>query len=273
MTKAAVRGVTTPAQRRYQEMSRLVDRLALQRFRDRYGDITAQPLVVLIASYDEADNIAPVVSAVPKEVCGLATTTLVVVDGFRNGVPDDTETLAEEAGALVCICPVNRGQGAALRLGYHLARDLGARYVATLDADGQNDPAELPRLVEPLVSGQADFVLGSRRLGYYEPDSRYRAAGVYVFAGLISALLGQRITDSSNSYRAMRVEIPTTVRLEQDQYQASELLISTARNGWRVAERPTSFLKRASGTSKKGSEWLYGFRYARAIARTYWRER
>ena len=79
---------------------------------------------------------------------------------------DATASAAAAAGSAACATsPVNRGQGAALRLGYWLARARGARVIATLDADGQYEPLELERVVEPILAGRADFVTGSRRLG------------------------------------------------------------------------------------------------------------
>ncbi len=86
---------------------------------------------------------------------------IVVVDGAS----DATAAQALEAGALVCEVPVNRGQGAALRLGYWLARARGAKVIVTIDADGQYDAHEIARVIEPIQNGSADFVSGSRRLG------------------------------------------------------------------------------------------------------------
>jgi hypothetical protein len=71
----------------------------------------------------------------------------------------------------------------------------------------------------------------------------------------------------------MRAEITATVRQEQVQYQTSELLIGAIFQGYRVAERPIVMRRRAAGESKKGHNVLYGFRYARVILRTWWRER
>ena len=117
------------------------------------------PLAAVIAAFNEERTVAEVVAEVPNKVAGLACEVIVVVDGAR----DETAARAIAAGALVCAVPVNRGQGAALRLGYWLARARGAQVIATLDADGQYDPRELERVIEPIVSGRADFVTGSRR--------------------------------------------------------------------------------------------------------------
>ena len=88
---------------------------------------------------EEEANIGDVLKAMPTLVGDLEVTTLVVVDGGTDG----TAGVALDAGVYTCVLPVNLGQGAALRLGYELAAAHGARYVVTLDADGQNDPAEI----------------------------------------------------------------------------------------------------------------------------------
>jgi glycosyltransferase involved in cell wall biosynthesis len=245
-----------------------VDSEALAAFTGEYGTELA-PVAVIMAAYREEGSIGDVVSAIPAVVCGLPTSTIVVVDGSD----DETAEVARKHGALVCDVPVNRGQGAALRLGYALARSAGASYIVTIDADGQYDPAEIEPVVAPVVAGEADFVTGSRRLGRQETDDFVRHLGVRVFAWLMSRLSGQRITDTSFGLRAMRAEVTGEVRLLQPQYQSAELLIGVIARGHRVREVPGSMLRRTAGESKKGHNVLYGFRYARVVAGTWWRER
>ena len=140
--------------------------------------------------------------------------------------------------------PVNRGQGAALRLGYWLARARGVQVICTIDADGQYEPEEIGRVVEPILDGKADFVSGSRRLGAELTTDRVRHLGVLVFGAVFSLLVRHRITDPACGLRAMRPEVTATVTLEQPQYQASELMISAALNGFRLAEVPTTMRDR-----------------------------
>ena len=169
----------------------------------------------------------------------------------------------------------NLGQGYALRVGYALAIEFGAQFVVTLDADGQNDPAEIPVMLQPLIDDEADFVVASRRLGQDTTTDRFRKAGVRVFSWAMSALSGTRLTDSSNGYRALRVLMLDDVahRLVQSQYQTAELLMVCLKRGWRVTERPTRWLPRSSGTTKKGKNYLFGLRYGRVVLTTWWRER
>jgi hypothetical protein len=145
----------------------------------------------------------------------------------------------------------------------------------TLDADGQNDPSEIPFLLQPLVDDEADFVVASRVLGRDTTTDRFRKAGVRVFSFTLSAIGRTKLTDTSNGYRALRVSMLDDIayRLEQTQYQTAELLIIAMRRGWRVTERPTVWLPRASGTTKKGKNWLFGVRYGRVVAETWWRMR
>lgn len=256
---------TTPAD------DAVIDGKAVRAFTDQYGSRATElpPLAIVIAAYNEEGAIGPVVEALPATVSGLAVAKIVVSDGAVDGTVKE----AEAAGALVCDVPVNRGQGAALRLGYRLAREGGAKYIVTTDADGQYNPAEIELLLEPILAGEADFVTGSRRLGSEETKDPVRRLGVRVFALTISALTGQRISDTTFGLRAMRAEVTGAVRLEQPQYQAAELLIGVITHGYRVAERPATIHKRQVGKSKKGNNVFYGLRFAGVIGGTWWRER
>jgi len=250
---------------------------------DAYGErvTSLPPVAIVIAAYNEAGAIGRVVEALPAEVCGLATATIVVADGCADG----TAAEAAEAGAMVCDVPVNRGQGAALRLGYRIAREGGAAFIVTTDADGQYNPAEMQAVLAPVVAGEADFVTGSRRLGSQETKDMVRRAGVRFFAGTISLLTGQTISDTTFGLRAMRAEVTGAVQLSQPQYQASELLIGVITHGYKVAEVPATIHRRRVGESKKGqnplyklhipgvNNFFYGARFARVAYGTWWRER
>jgi glycosyltransferase involved in cell wall biosynthesis len=260
-----------------------VDDAAIKVFIDAYGERSASlpPVAIVIAAYNEAGAIGPVIEALPAEVCGLATAAIVVADGCADG----TAAEAAASGAMVCDVPVNRGQGAALRLGYRLAREGGAGYIVTTDADGQYNPAEMETVLAPVVAGEADFVTGSRRLGSQETKDMIRRSGVRFFAGTISLLTGQKISDTTFGLRAMRAEVTGAVQLSQPQYQASELLIGVITHGYKVAEVPATIHRRRVGESKKGQNPLYhlhipgvnnlfyGLRFARVAYGTWWRER
>jgi glycosyltransferase involved in cell wall biosynthesis len=249
----------------------VIDGAAVSAFREELGDRATRlpPVAIVIAAFNEEGAIGPVVESLPATVAGLATAAIVVSDG----AVDATAKEARAAGALVCEVPVNRGQGAALRLGYRLARDGGASYVVTTDADGQYNPAEIESLMTPILAGQADFVTGSRTLGSEETKDPVRKLGVRVFALTISVLTGQRISDTTFGLRAMRAEVTGALLLEQPQYQAAELLIGVITHGFRVVERPATIHRRQVGKSKKGNNAFYAFSFVKVVFGTWWRER
>jgi len=257
---------------RDQELAKLdpAEREAAAAFLAAHGPGAGTPLAIVIPAYNEEPTVTEVVSEIPSEAAGLATETIVVVDGAR----DRTAAEAAAGGALVCDVRVNRGQGAALRLGYWLARARGSKVICTIDADGQYEPEEIGRVVQPILDGRADFVSGSRRLGAELTTDRVRHAGVLVFGALISVLVRHRITDPACGLRAMRAEVTAAVTLEQPQYQASELMISAALNGFRLAEVPTTMRDRGTHATKtkKGGNLGYGVRFARAAVHTWRRD-
>ena len=245
------------------------DPSAIAAFDARYGLVAFAPVVVVVAAYDEAASIGAVLDELPTECAGLAVDTLVVVDGAT----DATAAVATEHAARVCVLSGNRGQGVALRVGYGLAGRGGARYIVTTDADGQYVGTELGRLLEPLVDDSADFVTGSRWLGQQETTDHVRRLGSRVFAWLASHLTGQRITDTSFGFRAMRAEVPASLTLRQAQYQSSELLMAAIAHGYRITEVPMTQRVRAQGQSKKGNALRYGTGYARVLIGTWLRHR
>jgi glycosyltransferase involved in cell wall biosynthesis len=255
------------------ELARLepAERGAAAEFLAKHPPGVGAPLAIVIPAYNEEPTVADVVAEIPGEAAGLQAEVIVVVDGAK----DATAAKASSAGALVCDVPVNRGQGAALKLGYWLARARGAHVIATIDADGQYEPLELSSVIEPILAGRADFVSGSRRLGTELTTDAVRHAGVIFFGALISVLVRHRITDPACGMRAMRAEVTAAVTLEQPQYQASELMISAALNGYRLAEVPTTMRDRGNHatTTKKGGNFGYGVRFARAAVHTWWRDR
>jgi hypothetical protein len=244
------------------------DEAALAAFTEHYGRPALGPVAVVIAAYNEADGIPGVLPTLPDQVCGLHADVIVVDDGSSDG----TAQALVGSRALVVACPRNRGQGAALRLGYRVAREHGAAYIITTDADGQYDVADFPTVLAPILEGRADFVSGSRTLGHQHTLDKVRRLGVHVFGWLATLLTGRRLTDTSFGLRAMRSEVTEAVTLNQPQYQSSELLLGVLAHGFRVLEVPGTMHVRTAGASKKGRNLVYGSSYARVMTGTWWRE-
>jgi hypothetical protein len=255
------------ADRANQRVSRLirslsVAQLEVERLGPRLGGV-----LVCIPAFDEADNLSAVIKEVPTQVGQMPTHVLVIDDGSR----DRTAAVAAELGAQVVSHPVNSGQGAALQTGYLVAERLGVDVVVTLDADGQHDPREMDRLVTPILQGTADFVVGSRRMGASHGDSPTRNAGITVYTRLINVLGGTDVSDIANGYRAIRASRLSEIAFTEDQFHNPELLLGAARAGLRVLDVPVTIRRRASGSSKKGTNLRYGLGFLRVIVKTWLR--
>jgi len=249
----------------------LVDDAAIEKFRAEYGQ-RAQALpeiAIIIPAFNEGGSIGAVIDALPAQIAGLNARAIIIVDGAT----DNTAREARAHGAMVCDVACNRGQGAALRLGYRIAREGGASYILTTDADGQYEATEADNLFAPILSGEADFVSGSRRLGSERTKDPIRKLGVRFFAWLISFLTGTRITDPAFGLRAMRTEVTAKITLSEPQYQAAELLIGAIASGFRITERPATINPRHAGKTKKGNDIFYGIQFARVVLKTWWKNR
>lgn len=224
-------------------------------------------IAVVIPALDEAGSLRPLIEGIPAAIAGADVVPVVVDDGSR----DTTRQVARQAGAAVVSHPVRRGGGAALRLGYEVGLRLGATTFVTMDADGQHDPAEMPRLVEPILVGRADLVIGSRILGREHGAVLARRLGVRTFNSVISTLARTRITDCSSGYRALSVGAVERLRLREDQFHTGETILAAARAGLRLEEVPITVHPRLAGESKKPGTVRYGFAFFRAMMRAWMR--
>ena len=254
--------------RNARQLSAALEGLAWEEFRqahlpERFED----KIAILVPAYNEADNIAHVLDQMPAEVCGVRTEVLVVDDGSRDGTGD----VAAAHGALVARHVTNRGGGAALRTGYRLMVESGALIVVTLDADGQHLPAEMPRLVQPVLDGEIDVAHGSRVLGHADRNHFARELGIVFFNRLVSFITRTHVTDCSNGYRAVRTTVLPQLVLRQEQFHTSEFMIEAIKRGIPAKEIPITVEQRLHGHSKKPAVFRYGVGFANAIVRTWLR--
>jgi glycosyltransferase involved in cell wall biosynthesis len=198
--------------------------------------------------------------------------------GFRCVVVDDgsidrTVQVAAEAGAEVVSHAVNLGQGDALLTGFKVCLlDPVCDIIVEMDADGQHDPADVPRFVEKIRAGTADIVVGSRILGSHQPASPLRKVFLPYYTRLINCLTGYQMTDALCGFRAFRRQSIERIAPElnfiiEPQYVAAEMFIRFSRRGLSIEEIPVHVAERHWGVSRKGV-MRYGFGILRAIART-----
>jgi hypothetical protein len=250
------------------DLTRLIENLALKEFQAT-ADLEkfSGAIALVIPAYNEAANVGQVIAGLPPEVGGLPLQPIVVDDGSV----DDTIDRARATGTAAVHLPLNRGQGAALRTGYRLALATGARLVVTMDADGQHQASDLPRLVQPILDGEADVVNGSRVLGAADPAHAARKLGIKLFAWLLSALTARRITDPACGFRAVRTEALRGLEFHQDQFHNSEFILEASKRKLAMVEVPVTVAIRISGASKKPPHFRYGLGFANALLRAWLR--
>ncbi len=257
-----------------QRNGEIVTSIAVRQYAGRYlqPDETEREkdrgeILIIVPAYNEEGGIREVLNLVPTELMGYEVKTVVVDDGSR----DATEEIALEEGFPVATHVVNRGQGDALRTGFEIAQIERSDIVINLDADGQYKPSEIERLIEPIIAGEADFVLGSRFYGFYEEAGSVRHIGVVFFSKMISLLTGVSISDCTNGFRAIRVSELHKLNLREDRFNATEIILEAMRNKLRFKEVPVTMLRRAEGESKKPKRLAYPFGVFRVIIRTWLR--
>jgi glycosyl transferase family 2 len=256
------------AARSARQLSAALEGLAWEEFRQaKLPERFRGKIAILIPAYNEAENIGHVLDQMPAEVCGVATEVLVVDDGSRDGSGD----VAAEHGAVVARHVANRGGGAALRTGYRLMVESGAEIVVTLDADGQHLPAEMERLVRPVLEGEVDLAHGSRVLGHADRNHFARELGIVFFNRVVSFITRTHVTDCSNGYRAVRTAVLPQLVLRQEQFHTSEFMIEAIKRGVPAKEVPITVEQRLHGHSKKPAVFRYGVGFANAIVRTWLR--
>lgn len=227
------------------------------------GPGPAAPVVVVLPVRDEAATLAAVIGRVPAHVGGRRVEVIVVDDGSEDGSAE----IALAAGAKVVDHEGNRGLGAALRTGLEEARRMGPFAVAFLDADGEYDPAELPALLAPITSGEADYVVGSRFRGTIESMPPHRRLGNMLLTVLTSVAARRRLTDAQSGFRALNHDALIHATIAHDYNYAQVLTLALLGKGFRYAEVPIHYRRRSHGRSfvKLGR---YLVRVLPAMART-----
>ena len=197
-----------------------------------------------------ARNEAGAIGGVVDEIRAFDPTLDVVV--IDDGSTDATAEVARSRGAAVVSLPFNLGIGGAVQTGFKYALAHGYELAVRLDGDGQHDPTELPKLIGPVVRGEADIVVGSR---FHGGDSSYRPPlarriGIGFFARLVSALVRQRVTDTTSGFQALnRHGIELFAADYPHDYPEVEATVMVIRHRLRLLEVQARMREREHGSS------------------------
>ena len=202
--------------------------------------------VAIVPALNEELTVPRVIDELRAFDAGLV---IVVVD---DGSADRTAEVAAAKGAVVLRLPFNLGIGGAVQTGFRFAYEHGFDLAVRVDGDGQHDPAQLSKILAPVLRGEADIAVGSRFLGAGDGyrSSRPRRLGIRILAAVVSRLTHQRVTDPTSGFQALnRKGIALFARDYPHDYPEVEATVMVARHRLRSVEVPVTMRERGGGES------------------------
>jgi len=196
----------------------------------------------IIPAYNEEKNIAEVISRTFKH-----TDQVIVIN---DGSTDNTEKIAKESKAIVKSHIINKGLGPTIRDGINEALKLGADIIVTIDADGQYDANQIPDLLQPILEGKADLVLGSRFKGTIVNMPRLKRFGNKIITLIVRNLMNIDLSDAQTGFRAIKREVLEHIIISADYTYTQEMIIRAAAEGFHIDEVPVNFYERKYGKSR-----------------------
>jgi glycosyltransferase involved in cell wall biosynthesis len=223
---------------------------------------------IIVPVFNEAATVAAVIERLlaidlpaPREI-------IVINDGSSDGTRGVLEAIPPAAGLAIVHADGNRGKGHAVRLGLSRAR---GTVIAIQDADLELDPAQLARLVAPILDGEAEVVYGSRFLGGRPDAPMMTLAGNRLLTWVTNLLFGSTLTDMETCYKVMRGDIARGLRLTADRFDIEpEITARLLLGGHTIVERPVHFAARSRAAGKK-MRWRDGWMALRVLAAQRWR--
>jgi len=203
-------------------------------------------LSIIIPVYNEELTIGNIIDRTQRAAEQIGVPFEIIVVDDRSY--DNSLQVARQRKVRLYTLKEHLGKGYALRAGFLKTR---GDIIVTIDSDGSHCPEELCEVLVPVLKGEADLVIGSRYMNHKKVAARkLNKFGVEIFNLFIELLTGVVITDSQSGYRAMKREVLAKQKLKSGEYEIeSEMLVKTAKTGFRVAEVPITFEQRTYGHS------------------------
>ena len=189
-------------------------------------------IIVGIPAFNEEKNIAVVITQLKKIVDKIIV--------CNDGSTDLTSEIAEELGVIVINHEKNLGYGAAIRSIFLKSKDLDGDILVTFDADGQHRVADINKVINPIINGKSDLVIGSRFLDESEKEvPQYRKVGIKVITKITNASIKNRLTDSQSGFRAYSKKVLTELNpSDAGMGISTEILIKASSKNFRISEVP-----------------------------------
>lgn len=201
--------------------------------------------LIIVPAYNEEESLPGVIRDLREHAP--SAHVLVVNDGSRDATAD----IARKLGVVVLDLPFNLGIGGAMQAGYLYAERNAYDVAVQFDGDGQHRAEEIHKLLQRIMAGEADLVVGSRFMvssGYKAPV--FRKMGIGIFSFVLSGILGMAVTDSTSGFRAAnRGVIEFFARIYPDDYPEVESLVLLHKVNKRILEVPVAMSERTGGTS------------------------
>jgi glycosyltransferase involved in cell wall biosynthesis len=201
--------------------------------------------IAIVPAYNEERNVGRVIDELRAFDPGLHV--VIVSDGSL----DRTAEVALEHGAHVVKLPFNLGIGGAVQTGFRYAHENGYDLVVRCDGDGQHDPSQLPKVLAPVLAGDADIAVGSRFAGGegYR-SSATRRVGIRLLALIVSAIARQRVTDTTSGFQALNAKALALFAADYPHdYPEVEGMVMTIKHRLRLCEVPVTMREREHGRS------------------------
>ena len=216
-------------------------------------------LLVIMPALNEAESIAGVIREIPQQIEGIDSIEVLVVD---DGSTDDTAAVARQAGASIISLHANMGLGVAMQTGIDEAVRRRVDYAVNIDSDGQFDPNDIPKILEPLLQGRADFASASRfkDKALVPKMPTVKRWGNWGMSKIVSWICGQSFADVSCGFRGYTRDTMLQLVLSGDFTYTQESFILLAQRNLRIVEVPLT----VRGVREKGQSRIASnlFRYA-----------
>lgn len=226
-------------------------------------------LTILIPALNEEKTIGQVIESLPRNLSGINKLSILIID---DGSADKTSEIAKSKGATVIRHKSNKGLGKAFHSGLEYSIRNQTDILLTMDADNQFDSSEIPKLIQPILDHQADFVTGSRFIDKeYAPENMpaVKKWGNFLVAKIISWGTKKKLSDVSCGFRAYSKEAMLHLNLFGKFTYTQETILEMAYKGLEIKEVPVKVVYFSDRKSRIAHSILgYGFRSGKIILRT-----